>query len=85
MVYAGNNLDYNRVFFTLVRKFGNSVERNRAKRVFKEIYRIRKQMLLPGWDLAFILFPGNYDFNELEKQIDLLFKKTGLFSGNMKT
>lgn len=82
MVYSRNQLDNNRVFFTLVRKFGNSVQRNRARRVFKEIYRINKQEILPGWDIAFILFPGSYDFNELGKQFNLLLKKTGLFSGN---
>ena len=83
MVYTRNRLEFSRVFFTLVRKFGNSVQRNRAKRVFKEIYRIHKQSILPGWDIAFILFPGSYDFNDLGKQFDLLLKKTGLFSGDL--
>ncbi len=80
MVILKNGLDYNRAFFTLVRKFGNSIQRNRAKRIVKEVFRLRKQELRPGWDFAFILFPGNYDFHELNKQADRSFNKAGLLS-----
>lgn len=78
-----NGLDYSRFFVTLVRKFGNSVERNRARRVLKEAYRLKKQNLPPGWDFVFVLFPspGGFDFFEQDRNLDRLFKKAGFFPG----
>ena len=80
LVYTRNDLSENRIFVTLIRKFGNSVQRNRAKRIVKEVYRNHKPILQPGWDLGFILFPGNDGFQARETQIIALLKKAGLFS-----
>ncbi|MBI9103553.1 MAG: ribonuclease P protein component [Spirochaetales bacterium] len=79
IVFRKNELGYTRGFFTLVRKFGNSIQRNRAKRLIKEVFRIQKHELEPGWDLAFILFPGNTDFHDLNQQVSKLFSRAGLF------
>lgn len=58
LVCRRNGLDGNRLFVTFPRKFGSSVQRNRAKRVVREFYRNRKSTLVPGWDLGFVLFTG---------------------------
>ena len=79
MVFRKNDLGYTRVFFTLVRKYGNSIQRNRAKRIVKEIFRLQKQDLKPGWDFALILFPGSTDFHDLNIKVSKLFSKAGLF------
>ncbi|MDR0709391.1 MAG: ribonuclease P protein component, partial [Spirochaetaceae bacterium] len=35
-----NDLPHNRIAFTFARKFGNAVERNRARRLSREAYRL---------------------------------------------
>lgn len=73
-----NGLDYNRVAFTCVRKFGSSVARNRAKRIAREIYRKRKGSLKTGYDLAFVLYPGEQVYRKKAEQFDSLLSQAGL-------
>lgn len=49
-----NNLPYNRIAFLASKKVGNSVERNRARRLMKENYRIWKGEIKEGYDMIFI-------------------------------
>ncbi|MDR1319398.1 MAG: ribonuclease P protein component [Treponema sp.] len=56
-----NNLPYNRVCFTLSRKFGNAVERNRTRRLFREAYRHLRPQLLGGFDLILLVYPDAAD------------------------
>ena len=81
LVYTRNDLSESRVFITLIRKYGNAVQRNRAKRVVREVYRAHKLNIQPGWDLGFILTPGADCFHTRETQIIELLKKARLFSG----
>ena len=81
LVYTRNDLSESRVFITLIRKYGNAVQRNRAKRVVREVYRVNKLNIKPGWDLGFILSPGADCFQSRETQIIELLKKARLFSG----
>jgi ribonuclease P protein component len=73
-----NGLEYSRVVVTPVRKFGGSVVRNRARRIGKEAYRCIKSSIKPGFDLAFILFPGDFSYGERISQFSCLLKKAGL-------
>ena len=49
-----NGLPYNRIAFLASKKVGNSVERNRAKRLMKESYRAIRETVAEGYDLLFI-------------------------------
>lgn len=49
-----NNLPYNRIAFLASKKVGNSVKRNRAKRLMKESYRFLKDDIGNGYDIIFI-------------------------------
>ncbi|MBN1525470.1 MAG: ribonuclease P protein component [Spirochaetales bacterium] len=64
-----NGMNYNRVCISLRRGFKNAVKRNRAKRILREIYRTNKYQMKQGFDLVFILSPGEYSFFELEKKV----------------
>jgi ribonuclease P protein component len=56
-----NNLPYNRICFTLSRKFGNAVKRNRARRLCREAYRFLRPRLPGGYDLILLLYPDAAD------------------------
>ena len=49
-----NGLPYNRTAFLASKKVGNSVQRNRAKRLMKESYRLNMDKFCAGYDLVFI-------------------------------
>ena len=52
--FKKNNLSYNRIAFLASKKVGNSVERNRARRLMKENYRFLKSHIKNGYDIVFI-------------------------------
>lgn len=54
LFYMKNGLSYNRIAFLASKKVGNSVERNRARRLMKENYRFLKDYIKSGYDLIFI-------------------------------
>ncbi len=54
LFYKKNNLSYNRIAFLASKKVGNSVERNRARRLMKENYRFLKSHIKNGYDIVFI-------------------------------
>ena len=67
---------------TLVRKYGNAVERNRAKRVVREAYRHLKPSLETGYDLIVVLYPHEDSYRNRAKQLSRLCEKAGLFAGS---
>jgi ribonuclease P protein component len=78
-----NALPRSRICFTFSRG-GNAVQRNRARRLAREAYRLLKPRLLSGYDLVLLLFRSNEDgrekvlFSFKTSQIEFLFKKAGL-------
>jgi ribonuclease P protein component len=58
LFYLDNGLPYNRIVFTFARKFGNAVERNRARRLGREAYRLLRGGVRTGYDLALLLYPA---------------------------
>ena len=54
LFYRKNNLPYNRTAFLASKKVGNSVVRNRARRLMKESYRFIRDDIITGYDMIFI-------------------------------
>jgi ribonuclease P protein component len=78
LYYIENNLDWNRIAVCPVRGFTSAVARNREKRICREAYRQLKHKLQNGYDLAIVLFPGNYSLTERIRQLEALFEQVGL-------
>lgn len=75
-----NTLPYNRFVCTFRKHYGSAVQRNRARRLSKEVYRRIKCQLYPGFDIVLLLFPGFDEYANRQGQIKYLLKKAGLFS-----
>jgi ribonuclease P protein component len=76
-----NGLARNRIAFAFARKFGNAVERNRARRVGREAYRILKNRLKKGYDLVALVYPGRDFLADRLDQLETLFARAGLLAG----
>jgi ribonuclease P protein component len=73
-----NGLPHNRIVITFPRKFGNAVVRNRARRVSREAYRLRRNAVKTGFDLALLLYPGQDVLEARLGQLELLFARSRL-------
>ncbi len=72
-----NGLDFNRVGYSVSKKVGKSVVRNRAKRLIKEAYRLNELGEKKGCDLVFIarVRMNTAEFSEVEKSVKRLLKE----------
>ena len=72
---------YNKVGISVSKKVGNSVVRSRSKRLITESYRIKVDNLLVGYDFVFVARTKikDKDYHQVEKAMDNLFKKAGLY------
>ncbi|NLY77125.1 MAG: ribonuclease P protein component [Tissierellia bacterium] len=81
MYIKKNGLDYTRVGFTVTKKIGNSVVRNKIRRRIKEIVRQNFISVKEGYDI--ILVPKknvvDINFQELESAVFHIFKLAHVF------
>lgn len=58
MLQSPGKTSETRLGITASRKVGNSVERNRAKRLVREVFRLHRAKLQPGSDIVVIVRAG---------------------------
>lgn len=73
-----NSLDISRVGFVASRSFAGAVQRNRAKRVAREVWRLNKHRIVPGNDVIFVLYPEYDSFADCSGMMLSLLHKAGL-------
>ena len=80
LITIKNNLPYNRRAFLASKKVGNSVCRNRARRLMKEAFRQREAELPPGYDMLFIARANIADSKcaDVKKSIDAVLRRSGI-------
>lgn len=78
--YRKNNLPYTRKAFLASKKVGNSVRRNRARRLMKESYRLTNMKVPEGYDLIFIARNTIVDAKcaEVRKSLESALRRTGV-------
>ena len=81
VLYARKNRTAeNRVGITVSKKLGHAVVRNRVRRRFRELYRLHKCDMLPGYDIIMVarFFAAGIASAGLEKQYLRWFSQLGL-------
>ena len=78
---VANNFNLNRLGITASKKVGNSVKRNRFRRLIKENYRMVEERIKSGVDCVFVArncdeIPG---YLEIKKEMKFLLKKLNIF------
>jgi len=74
-----NDFPYSRVAFLASKKVGNSVARNRARRLMKESYREIREDLAAGYDMIFIARKTicNLKCADVKKSMEAAAKRAG--------
>ena len=86
IVYIRNNkVEKNRLGIAIHTKLAKAVKRNRLKRLIRENYRLISQRLLPGKDIVFLwnkkVDYQEADFFQIQKDMEKVFQKAGILSG----
>ena len=84
LFYRKNNLPYNRLAYLASKKVGNSVKRNRARRLMKESFRLTNLDLPTGYDFIVIARNTIVDAKcaEVKKSLESAFRRTGVMKKN---
>lgn len=75
-----NGLELSRYGFSVSRRVGNAVVRNRTKRRLREI--LRKMTLKPGWDIIFIVRPkaAGAGFSDFQNSVRSVLSRAGVLA-----
>lgn len=75
-----NDLPSTRFGFSVSKRVGGAVVRNRARRRLREIVRLRLPRIVSGWDVVLIARPpiAQAEFRQIETAVERLLQQAGL-------
>ncbi len=84
--FRRNRLSYNQLGLTTTKKIGKAVQRNRARRVMREAYRLLEPKLIPGYDIILVARSKTpfVLMDEVKNDLSLLFLKAGMIAGEQE-
>jgi ribonuclease P protein component len=85
LICKENDLEYVRFAICLPRRYKNSVQRNRTKRVCREVFRNVKHNIQKGYDIIFVAFPENGGWSDRRRQFSCLLERAGLNMQDMRS
>ena len=66
---------------TTPRNYGNAVERNRTKRIIREVFRNIKEQLKPaGFDLLFVVYKKNLEYKDTFLELISICSQAGILN-----
>ena len=81
VLYRKNSAELNRMAVTVPRNYGNAVERNRTKRIVREVFRkIEKQLKESGYDLIFVVYKKNLEYNDTFSELAAICTQAGIIN-----
>ena len=71
IIFKENGLGITRLGITVSKKIGNSVKRNKVKRLIREFYRLHKAFFPQGYDIVIAAKKGAYglDFWKIKEEL----------------
>ena len=80
LIVGPNDLEHSRFGFTVSRQYGKAADRNRMKRILREVVRSRLEQIESGCDCLFVArsLTNGATFSELNVAVSQLLKRSGL-------
>ena len=84
ILYRRNGLKFTRTAFVSSKKVGNSVERNRSRRLMKAAYRAFEPDIKSGYDIVFVARAAIKGCKEpeVERQLKKTLESAGILTGS---
>ena len=84
ILYRRNGLRFTRTAFVSSKKVGNSVERNRSRRLMRAAYRNLEPNIKSGYDIIFVARAAIIGCKEpeVERQLKKTLESVGILTGN---
>lgn len=86
LYYRRNRQSYNQLGLTTTKKIGKAVQRNRARRVMREAYRLLEPGLVQGYDIILVARSKTpfVLMDEVKNDLSRLLSKAGMIAGEQE-
>jgi ribonuclease P protein component len=76
-----NGTGTSRMVVTTPKNYGNAVERNRTKRIIREVFRnIKEQLKTDGYDLLFIVYKKELEYKDTFSELFSICGQAGILN-----
>ena len=83
LLYKKNDTGLSRMAVTTPRNYGNAVERNRTRRIIREVFRnIKEQLKSDGYDLLFVVYRKDPEYNDTFSELISICGQAGILNAS---